>query len=94
MCEPNLYPAFYQPIGLQWDVLREFYPCLGIVKCTNYLSYSDVSTSRTLAATSIVQDPMTIETCIDFCQNAGYIYAGVEFGRESCFYVYVLSIDR
>ena len=56
--------------------------------------YSDVSTSRTLAATSFVQDPMTIETCIYHCQNASYIYAGVEFGRESSFIVYVLLIDR
>ena len=94
MSEPNLYPALYQPTGPQWDVLREFYPCLGIVKLPIFIFYSDVSTSRTLAATSYVQDPMTIETCIKSCQNAGYIYAGVEFGRESSFNVYMLSIDR
>ena len=59
-----------------------------------FILYSDISTSRTLAAASFVQDPMTIEICINFCHNAGYIYAGVEFGRESSLIVYVLSINR
>jgi len=52
---------------------------------TNWTSvgcFTDISTSRTLAATSLIQDPMTIEACIHFCQNAGYIYAGVEYSRE------------
>jgi hypothetical protein len=48
--------------------------------------HRDISTSRTLAATSLVQDPMTIETCIAFCQSGNFIFAGVEFGRTSDYF--------
>ncbi|KAG6916911.1 hypothetical protein DXG01_004744 [Tephrocybe rancida] len=43
--------------------------------------YSDVSTSRTLAATSTTSGNMTIEACVSFCDGGGYNYAGLEFGH-------------
>ncbi|KAF4604362.1 WSC domain-containing protein 2 [Pleurotus pulmonarius] len=43
----------------------------------------DVSTSRTLAAvTTIDTKNLTIESCIAICDDAGFIFAGVEFGQE------------
>ncbi|KAF7441300.1 WSC domain-containing protein 2 [Pleurotus ostreatus] len=43
----------------------------------------DISTSRTLAAvTTIDTKNLTIESCIAICDNAGFIFAGVEFGQE------------
>lgn len=45
--------------------------------------FTDVSTSRTLAAKSTVDTAnMTIENCINFCSPLDYHYAGVEFGQE------------
>ncbi len=44
--------------------------------------FTDISTSRTLAASMTNSDNnMTIETCMNFCNPQGYIFAGVEFGR-------------
>ncbi|KAF9528241.1 hypothetical protein CPB83DRAFT_854691 [Crepidotus variabilis] len=43
--------------------------------------YTDISTSRTLAATYFVSENMTVESCMSFCSAANYIYAGVEFGN-------------
>jgi len=44
--------------------------------------FTDISTARTLAATSLINNNVTVEVCIAFCTTAGYIFAGVEFGRE------------
>jgi hypothetical protein len=44
--------------------------------------FTDVSTARTLAATASASDNMTVETCISFCDAGGFIFAGVEFGKE------------
>ncbi|KAF8191680.1 WSC domain-containing protein [Mycena galopus ATCC 62051] len=44
--------------------------------------FTDVSTARTLAATSTADANMTVENCISFCNAAGYILAGMEFGQE------------
>lgn len=52
---------------------------------TNWTSvgcFTDISTSRTLTAISVVRDLMTIETCVNICGAADYIFAGVEFGSE------------
>ena len=87
MSKPNPYPTFYQPTGPQWDVLREFYPWYCVLNYL-FLSYNDVSTSR---RHPLSKTRWPFETCINSCQKAGYIYAGVEFGCESSLKVYVVN---
>ncbi|ODO08369.1 hypothetical protein L198_00094 [Cryptococcus wingfieldii CBS 7118] len=43
---------------------------------------SEVTSGRALAHASTASDDMTIETCLDFCNAAGWQYAGIEYGRE------------
>ncbi|KAF8221257.1 WSC-domain-containing protein [Tricholoma matsutake] len=53
--------------------------------------YTDISPSRTLAASSYSDATfMTIETCQAFCNHGGYHYAGVEYGRE-CYCDYAIQ---
>jgi len=44
--------------------------------------FTDISTSRTLAATSFSGSNMTIESCIAFCAGADYLYSGLEFSQQ------------
>ncbi|KAJ6500801.1 WSC domain-containing protein [Mycena sanguinolenta] len=44
--------------------------------------FTDVSTARTLAATSTAAANMTVQDCISFCVAGGFIFSGVEFGDE------------
>ncbi|PPQ91781.1 hypothetical protein CVT25_000426 [Psilocybe cyanescens] len=65
-------------------VIAQTIPTIPAVLPVNWTSvgcFSDISTSRTLAATSLVQDPMTIETCLGFCDSGGFLFAGIEFGH-------------
>ncbi|KAL0956983.1 hypothetical protein HGRIS_003084 [Hohenbuehelia grisea] len=49
--------------------------------------------ARTLSGASYVDSHnMTIETCVAFCQNGGYNYAGVEFGQE-CYCDHALQLE-
>jgi hypothetical protein len=49
------------------------------------IDYSDnVGGIRTLSSNSEAGDYMTEETCINFCNGLGYIYAGVEYSDECC----------
>ncbi|ODN97968.1 hypothetical protein I350_07605 [Cryptococcus amylolentus CBS 6273] len=43
---------------------------------------SEATSGRALAHASTASDDMTIETCLDFCDAAGWQYAGIEYGRE------------
>lgn len=46
--------------------------------------YTD-SNARTLASASYVNTTaMTEESCISYCGNLGYIYAGTEYSQECC----------
>ncbi|WVQ99770.1 hypothetical protein IAU59_006912 [Kwoniella sp. CBS 9459] len=40
------------------------------------------TSGRALASASTASDSMTIETCLNFCQDKGFQYAGIEYGRE------------
>ncbi|KIR59364.1 hypothetical protein I314_04886 [Cryptococcus bacillisporus CA1873] len=40
------------------------------------------TTGRALPSLTYASDDMTIETCVSFCDNAGWQYAGVSYGRE------------
>jgi hypothetical protein len=31
---------------------------------------------------------MTVESCVNFCNNQKYIYAGVEYAQECCKYAF------
>jgi hypothetical protein len=44
--------------------------------------YTDNVNARALASKQYAADGMTQETCINFCQTAGYQFAGVEYSRE------------
>ncbi|KAJ7221484.1 WSC domain-containing protein [Mycena pura] len=44
--------------------------------------FTDISTARTLAANSLINNNVSVDACIAFCTAADYIFAGVEFGRE------------
>ncbi|KAJ7771154.1 carbohydrate-binding WSC, partial [Mycena maculata] len=53
--------------------------------------YTDTSTSRTLAATSDVNETsMTVESCLAFCASGGFNLAGVEYGSQ-CYCDYALQ---
>ncbi|WVQ79634.1 hypothetical protein IAT38_001734 [Cryptococcus sp. DSM 104549] len=43
---------------------------------------SEGTSGRALASASTASDDMTIETCLNFCGNKGFQYAGIEYGRE------------
>ncbi|TYJ52616.1 hypothetical protein B9479_006787 [Cryptococcus floricola] len=43
---------------------------------------SEATSGRALVHASTASDDMTIETCLDFCDAAGWQYAGIEYGRE------------
>lgn len=40
------------------------------------------TTGRALPSLTYASDDMPIETCVSFCDNAGWQYAGVSYGRE------------
>lgn len=40
------------------------------------------TTGRALPSLTYTSDDTTIETCVDFCDNARWQYAGVSYGRE------------
>ncbi|KGB76716.1 hypothetical protein I307_04357 [Cryptococcus deuterogattii 99/473] len=40
------------------------------------------TTGRALPSLTYTSDDMTIETCVNFCDNARWQYAGVSYGRE------------
>lgn len=42
----------------------------------------DSVSSRTLGGPNESKDDMTVETCISFCSNAGYSYAGLEYSTQ------------
>ncbi|KAJ2901230.1 hypothetical protein MKZ38_002094 [Zalerion maritima] len=48
---------------------------------------------RTLSDASTSADDMTVETCISFCREGGYVYAGVEYSTQ-CFCGNSASEDR
>ncbi|PPR05178.1 hypothetical protein CVT26_012264 [Gymnopilus dilepis] len=73
---PAVLPAGWTSVGCFTYV--KF--CHKVEISEHTIAFRDVSTSRTLAATNLVQNPMTIETCIAFCSSGGFIFAGVEFG--------------
>ncbi len=51
---------------------------------------------RTLADKTYMDTTgMTVESCISFCDGAGFVYAGVEYAQECCklFYLWSLCSD-
>ncbi|KAF8959705.1 hypothetical protein BDZ97DRAFT_1922687 [Flammula alnicola] len=73
--------------NVQGQTIQPSIPAVLPANWTSVGCFSDISTSRTLAAISLVQDPMTIETCINFCNASDYIFAGVEFGPKQSYTV-------
>lgn len=47
--------------------------------------YADSPAKRVLTGDAYVSGTeMTPETCIDFCDDGGFKYAGIEYGAECC----------
>jgi hypothetical protein len=53
---------------------------------SNKFSYlgcaKDTYGSRSLDMAQTSADDMTIESCLDYCEDKGYSFAGLEYGRE------------
>ena len=82
----------FRPVGLPWDVIRSSCTTLfSKVECEHLEPIRDSTTLRALRIASTSSASMTIESCLAFCTPEGYKYAGVEYGRVSFCWFFILS---
>lgn len=44
---------------------------------------TEATSGRALSGGTTSSDSMSVETCVNFCNDAGFAYAGLEYGRVS-----------
>ena len=76
-------------ISLPISIVGVHYAPVLTLKRNQRLQYSDNPASRTLAAATFTDtQAMSVEACITFCNQGGFIFAGVEFAQECCTCLY------
>ncbi|CCA72850.1 hypothetical protein PIIN_06786 [Serendipita indica DSM 11827] len=64
------------------DISRKVKRAPNLPSAWSYYGCITDGPQRTLNAMSFTSDSMTVESCVNFCDGHGYVYAGLEYSRE------------
>ena len=84
----KLPPLIFLRVGMMLDATRCYRTSFGKrVDLLTLVQIRDNVAARTLTfATYTDTTNMTVQNCVNFCNNKHYIFSGVEYGQECCEY--------